>query len=49
MRSSHGVTQGNEESIGRKTKKVRVRKKGEKRRWRRQVMRSSHGVAQGNV
>ena len=49
MRSSHGVTQGDEESIGWKTNRVELGFEGEKRGWGRQVMRSSHGVAQGNV
>jgi hypothetical protein len=37
MRSSHGVTQGDEESIGWKTKKVRVRVRGRKDRLEKKV------------
>jgi hypothetical protein len=49
MRSSHGVTQGDEQSIGWKTNRLELGLEGEKRGWGRKVMRSSHGVAQGNV
>jgi hypothetical protein len=37
-RSSHGVTQGDEESIGWKTNRLELGLEGEKRGWGRQAM-----------
>jgi hypothetical protein len=53
MRPSPGVTQGDEESIEWKTKKVRVRLEGEKRGWRRKsqgdkVRRPSPSIVSSN-